>query len=108
MLFIFNLKGNVALLMCMADEAKTMDSIDGSGNSPLHTIIKMPRPPQFDSLLQVVQILLEMGVSAELRDKSGKVAVEYVDQSKDPKVFQLLNEKRKGKIFCNDKIISMI
>lgn len=83
----------------MAEEAKTMDPFDGNGNSPLHSVVRMPRPPQFNTLPQVVEMLLEMGVSAELRDRFGKLAVQYVDQSKDPKVFQLLNERREGKSY---------
>ncbi|XP_062605684.1 stress-induced-phosphoprotein 1-like [Saccostrea cucullata] len=82
--------GNTSMLLCM--EKVPLEMIDQNGNSPLHSVVKVPNPSQFATFPEVVQKLLQMGVSPDLRDAKGKMAVDYVDKCRDSKVIQLLSE----------------
>ncbi|XP_062604973.1 uncharacterized protein LOC134266763 [Saccostrea cucullata] len=87
------LTGNAALLRYMEEISKKVNIYDGLKNSPLHSIVKMPRPSQIDIFPEVVEMLLHFGVSADLLDKEGKTAVDYIDQAKYPRIFEILERK---------------
>ncbi|XP_062567520.1 uncharacterized protein LOC134229747, partial [Saccostrea cucullata] len=77
----------------MEEISKKVNIYDSLKNSPLHSIVKMPRPSQIDIFPEVVDMLLHYGVSADLLDKEGKTAVDYIDQAKYPRVFEILERK---------------
>ena len=74
----------------MVEVSKQIGFTDGIGNSPLHSIIIMPRPSETDEFLEVVKILLRIGVSPQITNRYGKRAIDYVDQTKEPQTFLLL------------------
>lgn len=60
------------LYLCIAENLQMLQRIitelpkcigltDGVGNSPLHSIVKMPRPPETEAFVQVVETLLRIG-----------------------------------------------
>lgn len=74
----------------MVEVSKQIGLTDGIGNSPLHSIINMPRPPETGVFLEIVEVLLRMGVSPQISDRHGKRAIDYLDQTKEPQTFLLL------------------
>lgn len=71
---------------------------DGVGNSPLHSILKMPRPLETEAFVQVVETLLRIGVLSDIKDNAGKLAVDFIDPDKEPKTFNLLKSSTGKKI----------
>lgn len=74
---------------------------DGVGNSPLHSIVKMPRPPETGAFVQVVETLLRIGGLSDIKDNAGKLAVEFIDPDTEPKIFKLLKSSTGKKIRVN-------
>lgn len=88
---------NLQMLQRMTELPKRISLTDGVGNSPLHSIVRMPRPPETEAFVQVVEILLRIGVLSDIKDNAGKLAADYIDSAKDPKTLNLLKSST-GKI----------
>lgn len=89
------------LYLCIAENLQMLQRIitelpkcigltDGVGNSPLHSIVKMPRPPETEAFVQVVETLLRIGGLSDVKDNAGKLAVDFIDPDTEPKTFNLL------------------
>ncbi|XP_065937230.1 TPR and ankyrin repeat-containing protein 1 isoform X2 [Magallana gigas] len=81
---------NLQMLQRMTELQTCINLKDGVGNSPLHSIVKMPRPPETGAFVQVVETLLRIGGLSDIKDTAGKLAVEFIDPDTEPKIFKLL------------------
>lgn len=89
---------NLQILHRMTELPKRIGLTDGVGNSPLHSIIKMPRPPETEAFVQVVETLLRIGGLSDIKDNAGKLAADYIDPAKEPKTFKLLKSSTGNKL----------
>ena len=81
---------NTCLLQHMVEASKKLSFTNGIGDSPLHSIINMPRPTETDLFLEVVKILIRYGVSPDIRNREGRSAIDCVNRTREPKTFLLL------------------
>lgn len=89
------------MLQRMTELQTCINLKDGVGNSPLHSIVKMPRPPETGAFVQVVETLLRIGGLSDIKDTAGKLAVEFIDPDTEPKIFKLLKSSTGKKIRVN-------
>lgn len=89
---------NLQMLQRMTELQKCIDLKDGLGNSPLHSIVKMPRPPETGAFVQVVETLLRIDGLSDIKDNAGKLAVDFIDPDTEPKIFKLLKSSTRKKI----------
>lgn len=69
---------NLQMLQRMTELQKCIGFKDGVGNSPLHSIVKMPRPPETEAFVQVVETLLRIGVFSDIKDTAGKCWLQII------------------------------
>ncbi|XP_078333030.1 TPR and ankyrin repeat-containing protein 1-like isoform X2 [Crassostrea virginica] len=84
--------GDTLLLSHMPNSPQMMEFVDGLGDTPFHTLFKMSRCPQGNSLATFVKLLLQKGVSPCVRDLNQLLPIDYVDPSKNKETFDILRK----------------
>lgn len=90
---IFVIKsGDTVLLKNMPDSPQMITFMDGQGDSPFHTLLKLYPTLQGKLLSNIVKLLLQKGVSPTVPDRSQCLPIDYVTQSKNKEVFDMLRK----------------
>ena len=90
--FVFPYTGDTLLLSHMPNSPQMMEFVDGLGDTPFHTLLKMSRCPQGKFLATFVKLLLQKGVSPYVRDLNQLLPIDYVDQSKNKETYDILRK----------------
>ncbi|XP_062597185.1 TPR and ankyrin repeat-containing protein 1-like [Saccostrea cucullata] len=81
---------DTVILKSMPDNPQMITVVNGKGDSPFHTLLKMSPAPQGKLLTTLVKLLLQKGVSPLERDRDQLLPIDYVDPSKNKGVYDIL------------------
>ncbi|XP_061181485.1 TPR and ankyrin repeat-containing protein 1-like [Saccostrea echinata] len=84
------LTGDTVILKSMPNNPQMITVVNGKGDSPFHTLLKMSPAPQGKILTSLVKLLLQKGVSPVERDRDQLLPIDYVDPSKNKGVYDIL------------------
>jgi hypothetical protein len=89
--FVLN-AGETILLRNMPDSPQMISFVDGKGDTPYHTLLKMYPSLQGKLLASIVRLLLQKGVSPMIQDANHLIPIDYATQSKHKEVFDMLRK----------------